>query len=316
VHEDRTTAAGGGAPRGWIGSDEHKRAFCRSFVESHVSFRPEDIVWPELDPDALLRLSALPIWNEAVRTEAETALKVQTLGRVEPDPILAEAIALQGYEEGRHAEILRLLTAQYGIRVDRFDPPRPPRNPVWEFVSTGYGECIDSFFAFGLFAIGRRSQYFPAPLIEVFEPIMQEEARHILFVVNWVAYLRARAAWAARPFFDARRLWTLGAQLLEHARHALRVGGDNGGSQEGFTMTSASAFEDLTARSFLELCLSENDRRLSAYDARLLRPRLVPAAARFALRFIPNSPSGKGKAPAPAGPPSPPPADRSTAWPS
>lgn len=316
MRDDRTPAASGGAPRGWIGSDEHKQVFCRSFVDTHRPFRPADIVWPELDPEGLLRLSGLPIWNEAVRTEAETALKVQTLGRVELDPILAEAIALQGYEEGRHAEILRLLTAQYGIAVTPFDAPRPPRNPVWEFVSTGYGECIDSFFAFGLFAIGRRSQYFPAPLIDIFEPIMQEEARHILFVVNWVAYLRARAPWIARPFFDARRLWTLGGQLVEHARHALRVGSDNGGSQEGFTMTSASAFEDLSARTFLELCLSENQRRLEPYDPRLLRPRLVPAAARFALKFIPKSSNKNAKEAAPAGKPSPPPAKRSTAWPS
>ncbi|HKD18622.1 MAG TPA: ferritin-like domain-containing protein [Thermoanaerobaculia bacterium] len=316
MRDDRTPAVPRGTRPGWIGSDEHKQAFCRSFVETHRPFRPEDIVWPELDPEALLRLSAMPIWNEAVRTEAETALKVQTLGRVEPDPILAEAIALQGYEEGRHAEILRLLTAQYGIAVEPFDAPRPPRNPVWEFVSTGYGECIDSFFAFGLFAIGRRSQYFPEPFIDIFDPIMQEEARHILFVVNWVAYLRARAPWATRPLFDARRIWTLGAQLVEHARHALRVGTGGGESQEGFTMTSAAAFEDLSARSFLEVCLSENDRRLALYDPRLLRPRLVPAAARFALKFIPNSSSGNPKAEAPARPPSPPPADRSTAWPS
>ena len=134
MRDDRTPAASGGAPRGWIGSDEHKQAFCRSFVETHRPFRPAEIVWPELDPEGLLRLSGLPIWNEAVRTEAETALKVQTLGRVELDPILAEAIALQGYEEGRHAEILKLLTAQYGIAVAPFEAPRPPRNAIWEFV--------------------------------------------------------------------------------------------------------------------------------------------------------------------------------------
>jgi hypothetical protein len=316
VRDHQTPAVLRRERRGWIGSDEHKQTFCRSFIETHRPFRPNDIAWPDLDPEALLRLSGLPIWNEAVRTEAETALKVQTLGHVEPDPILAEAIALQGYEEGRHAEILRLLTAQYGIAVDPFDAPLPPRNPVWEFVSTGYGECIDSFFAFGLFAIGRRSQYFPAPLIDVFDPIMQEEARHILFVVNWVAYLRARAPWAARPLFDARRVWTVGGQLFEHARHALRVGTGGRGSQEGFTMTSASAFEDLSARSFLELCLSENERRLAPYDARLLRPRLVPAAARFALKFIGHSSSGTVKDAARGVSPPPPPADRSSAWPS
>lgn len=286
VQDFRTPTASRATRAGWIGSEEHKRAFCRSFVETHVPFRPADIAWPNLDAASLARLSALPIWNEAVRTEAETALKVQTLGAAEPDPILAEAIALQGYEEGRHAEILRRLTRRYGIAVAAFPPPRPPRSPRWEFVSTGYGECIDSFFAFGMFALGRRSRYFPDPLIDIFEPIMQEEARHILFVVNWVAYLRARTPWAARPAFDARRLWSFARQIAEHARHALRVGRE--GSQEGFTMTSRGAFESLPARSFLELCLAENGRRLAAYDARLLRPRLVPAAVRLALRVAPR----------------------------
>ncbi len=291
MQDVRTPSASRVPRRGWIGSDEHKRAFCRSFVDTHVPFRPEDIALPDLDAESLARLSALPIWNEAVRTEAETALKVQTLGAFDPDPVLGEAISLQGYEEGRHAALLRRLTTHYGIPVDAFPPPRPPRNPRWAFVSTGYGECIDSFFAFGLFAIGRRSRYFPDAFIEIFEPIMQEEARHILFVVNWVAYLRARTPWIARPAFDARFLWALAGQLAEHARHALRVG--TSGSQEGFTMTSHGAFGDLSARSFLELCLSENDRRLSSYDERLLRPRLVPGAVRLALRFVsPGSTAG------------------------
>ena len=290
MHDLRTPSVSRTPRRSWIGSEEHKRAFCRSFVETHRPVRPADIVWPDLDAEGLARLKALPIWNEAVRTEAETALKVQTLGEVEPDRVLAEAISLQGYEEGRHAEILRRLTERYGIAVDPFAPPARPKNPRWAFVSTGYGECIDSFFAFGLFAIGRRSEYFPAPLIDLFEPIMQEEARHILFVVNWVAYLRARTARIFRPGFDARFLWTLGGQLVEHARHALQIGG--GGSQEGFTMTSHSAFGDLSARSFLELCLAENDRRLAPYDPRLPRPRIVPAAVRLALRFVPAANGG------------------------
>lgn len=41
--------------------------------------------------------------------------------------------------------------------------------------------------------------------------------------------------------------------------------------------------------SFAELariCLAENDRRLAPYDMRLIRPRMVPAAIRLALRFM------------------------------
>ena len=285
-----------------IGSEDHKELFCREFVRTHNPFEPSRIRWPELDAESLARLKALPIWNEAVRTEAETALKVQTCGRTEPGEVLAEAIALQGYEEGRHAEILRLLTERYGIPVEPFPEPQPPRQPVWAFLSTGYGECLDSFFAFGLFALGKRSQYFPLELIEIFDPIMQEEARHILFIVNWAAYLRSRAGLARRPLFDARRGWLVAQQLIGHARQALRAGGGGSDAAEGFTMSSHSAFGDLSASSFLSLCLSENDRRLAPYDPRLLRPTLVPSAVRLALRFLPRS-SANGGAGTPVKPP-------------
>ncbi len=278
-----------------IGSEEHKALFCQEFVRTHNPFVPARIQWPDLNEETLGRLKALPIWNEAVQTEAATALKVQTLGKIEPDPVLAEAIALQGFEEGRHAAVLRLLTNHYGIPVEAFDEPKPPAKPVWAFLSTGYGECLDSFFAFGLFALGKRSEYFPLELIDVFDPIMQEEARHILFIVNWAAYLRARAGLAGRPAFDARRAWIVWQQLIGHARQALRASGgsaESDSSGAGFTMNSHSVFGDVTARSFLELCLSENDRRLSLYDSRLLRPTMVPSAVRLALRFLPKNGAG------------------------
>jgi hypothetical protein len=277
--------------RSWIGSDEHKRLFCSEFEKTHVSFDPERIRWPELDEEGLARLRGLPIWDEAVRTESATAVEVSTLARAEADPELAGAIALQGYEEHRHAALLRLLTVHYGIPVSGFPDPTPPKEPLWKFMSTGYGECLDSFFAFGLFALGGRSRFFPEELIAIFDPIMQEEARHILFIVNWAAYLRARQALSKRPLFDLRRAWTIASQLAAHARQAARMGAGEA-SQEGFTMNTHGAFGDLSARSFLELCLSENDRRLSAYDSRLLRPSLVPSAVRLVLKFLPGRPRG------------------------
>jgi hypothetical protein len=38
------------------------------------------------------------------------------------------------------------------------------------------------------------------------------------------------------------------------------------------------------------MCLAENERRMSLYDRRLLRPRLVPALARLARRFMRSKP--------------------------
>jgi hypothetical protein len=291
-----------------IGSEEHKALFCSEFVRTHEPFDPARIEWPDLDGETLGRLKALPIWNEAVQTEAETALKVQTLGKIEPDPVLAEAIALQGYEEGRHAAVLRLLTTHYGIPVKAFDEPKPPAKPVWAFLSTGYGECLDSFFAFGLFRLGERAELFPKPLIAVFETIMQEEARHILFIVNWAAYLRARRPVLMRPAFDVWRGWNITAQAFDRLKGALSMAGGDGEkksdgktdpaapssrdeTQDGFTLKSHNIFGDFSLRSFLETCLAENDKRLSLYDPRLLRPMLVPSVIRKVVKVLPRKKS-------------------------
>jgi len=283
-----------------IGSDEHGRLLCRTFIETHRPYEPRDIVWPTLDEEGLARLKSLPVWDEAVRTEAATAVKVQTLGETETDPILKEAIALQGYEEGRHAEIIALLTKNYGIPTAPFGEPERPKDPKWTFLRTGYGECLDSFFAFGLFDIGRRTEYFHEDLIALFDQIMQEEARHILFIVNWAAYLRARQPVPLRPAFDTRRAWNIVAQAFDRVKGAMQMAGGNGGggedggeakkgTQDGFTLKSHSAFGDFTLRSFLELCLSENERRLAIYDSRLLRPFLVPSAVRMLVKVLPRN---------------------------
>lgn len=280
-----------------IGSDEHGRLFCRTFIETHKPFEPRDIVWPELDEESLSKLRELPVWDEAARTEAATAVKVQTLGETETDPILKEAIALQGYEEGRHAEIINLLTKKYGIATAAYGEPEKPKNPTWTFLRTGYGECLDSFFAFGLFDIGRRTEYFHKDIVELFDHIMQEEARHILFIVNWAAYLRARRPLALRPAFDARRAWNILAQAFDRVKGAMQMAGGNGGgqnggekkgTQQGFTLKSHTAFGDFKLRSFLELCLAENARRLSIYDPRLLRPTLVPGTVKLMVKFLPR----------------------------
>jgi hypothetical protein len=280
-----------------IGSDEHKRLFCQTFIETHDPFVPKEILWPDLDAESLARLRALPVWNDAARTEAATAVKVAALGRVETDPLLGEAIRLQGYEEARHAEVIGLLTQRYGIDVAPYPEPEVPKNPTWTFLRTGYGECLDSFFAFGLFEIGARSELFPEKLIQIFGTIMQEEARHILFIVNWAAYLRARRPAVLRPAFDARRAWNVAAQATDRVRGALKMGSAGSSSQQGFTLKSHVSFGDFSLRSFLELCLAENERRFAPYDRRLLRPTLVPSTVRLLVKLLPSG-RGGGRDPA------------------
>jgi hypothetical protein len=169
---------------------------------------------------------------------------------------------------------------------------------------------LDSFFAFGLFRLGERAEVFPRPFISIFETIMQEEARHILFIVNWAAYLRAQRPLLLRPGFDVWRGWNIAAQAFDRLTGAMRMAGGDGKkpdpksiapdqdkAQTGFTLKAHSIFGDFSLRSFLETCLEENDRRLAPYDPRLLRPTLVPSVIRQVVKVLPRR--------APSRPPSP-----------
>jgi hypothetical protein len=158
-------------------------------------------------------------------------------------------------------------------------------DPEWAFMRTGYSECIDSFFAFGLFASARRSGFFPPELVDTFEPVMQEEARHILFFVNWVAWHRRTMPLWRRPWFELKVLVVWLALIWERIRIARDVG--NGVQDNNFTMTGGQQVGgDISVATLIELCLSENARRMSLYDQRLMRPRAVPFMARLARRLV------------------------------
>jgi hypothetical protein len=232
------------------------------------------------------RLVALPIWDVAVQTEGRARLNVASYTSEVSDPLLRRAVELNAFEEGRHKHVLSNLVQAYGIDLAPEPPCPAPRDPEWAFMKTGYSECIDSFFAFGLFASAQRSAFFPPELVDTFGPVIQEEARHILFFVNWAAWHRRRMAIWRRPYFEIKVLGVWIYLIWERIGIARNVGGgvpeDN-----NFTLTaSKSVHEDISVSELLEICLSENERRMSGYDRRLLRPRFVPALARWALRFI------------------------------
>jgi len=188
------------------GSEAHKATFCRMLLDTHNPYKPSIIDWPELDAEARNRLVGLPIWDIAVQTEGKARLRVLSYANMIADPLLRRAVELNGFEEGRHKEVLSNLVEAYGIRLAPEPAYLTPRDPEWAFMVTGFSECIDSFFAFGLFALAKRSGFFPPALVDTFEPVMQEEGRHILFFVNWVTWHERNLAVWRRPFFLAKVL--------------------------------------------------------------------------------------------------------------
>ena len=271
------------------GSPEHKQLLARFFFATHLEYDPERIAWPELSAAELKRLTALPFWQEAVSTENVTANTVTAAAALESDPQLRRAIALQGFEEQRHARLLAALTAHYHIPIT-FPAPYQPRNLESEFLLAGFGECFDSFFALGLFALARESRFFPTALVALFDPVIEEEVRHILFFVNWVKARRMALPRWKRPAFRLRCAWIIVKQIAARVRTARSLGGVPPASGENFTLTAHQGIAaSVTLHGLLARCLLENDRRMSRYDARLLRPRLVPDIARALYRILPHS---------------------------
>jgi len=275
-----------------VGSEAHKAAFCRMLLDTHNPYKPSIIDWPALDDAARERLVNLPIWDIAVQTEGKARLRVLSYARRIDDRLLQQAVELDGFEEGRHKEVLSNLVQAYGIRLLPEPEYRPPRDPEWAFMVTGYSECIDSFFAFGLFALAKRSGFFPAALVDTFEPVMQEEGRHILFFVNWVAWHKRKLPLWRRAFFMAKGVAVWLFLIWERIGIVRGVRGDSGSTatrqDNNFTLTGGKAVGavDLSVAGLIDVCLEENDRRLAGYDPRLVRPNFIPRLMRFVRRFM------------------------------
>lgn len=274
-----------------LGTEDHLRLMCRQLIDTHDPYRPALIEWPELEEATRQRIVSLPIWDMAVQTEGRTGLFVKTFGETIQDPLLKATIDMDAFEESRHKVVLADMVKAYGIELQPEPEYTRPRDPEWAFMRSGYSECIDSFFGFGLFKIAKDTGFFPRALIDTFEPVMREEGRHILFFVNWVAWWRRTMPWWRRPYFEAKVLTVWLFLIWERIDMAKGMGDNSKAQENNFTLNGSKelgvevSFPELAA-----ICLAENDRRLAPYDDRLLRPKFVPAVMRLALRF-----AGRGK---------------------
>ena len=277
-----------------MGSEEHKRLLSRMMLDTHDPYRPALIHWPRLDEETRQKIVSLPIWDIAVQTEGRASMNVRTFNEVIEDPLLHEAIGMNAYEERRHKVVLADMVEAYGIELEPEPEYVRPRDPEFAFMRTGYSECIDSFFGFGLFKLAKDTGFFPPELIDTFEPVMREEGRHILFFVNWVAYWRRTMPWWRRPYFEAKVLLVWAFLIGERVSMAKGMGDGNTKAQENnFTLNGSKELGvEVTFPELARICLAENDRRLAPYDARLKRPKLVPAMMRLALRFAPRPKPG------------------------
>lgn len=270
-----------------LGSPDHLVLFCRTLLDTHDPYRPAVIAWPELEPETRNRMVSLPIWDMAVQTEGRTGLFVKTFGETVRDPLLRSAVQMDAFEERRHKVVLADMVRAYGIELQP-EPDYPiPRDAEWAFMRSGYSECIDSFFGFGLFRIAKDTGFFPPQLIDTFEPVMREEGRHILFFVNWVAWWRRNMPVWRRPWFELKVVAVWLVLIWERIDIAQGMGKNTRAQENNFTLNGSKELGvEVSFTQLAGICLAENDRRLAVYDPRLLRPRFVPGMVRLMLSLF------------------------------
>jgi hypothetical protein len=268
-----------------IGSQEHRDAFCRNFKQTFTEYDPAGLPWPALDAEALGRMRAVPFWEEVFYTERRAGAIVAAFTETVSDPVLKDALALQGWEESRHAQLIRVMIDKYGL-----DAPERPMEDISDnierrFKDFGFGECLDSFLGFGLFKMAWQSGFLPHDILKIFEMLMYEETRHIVFFINWMAYTEAQRGWLANrmlPFTSFHYYLRALRRLM-----ALAKRGKQTNDGKNFAATQVSLFLDgFNFRRFLEECYSENRRRMDAFEPELLTPSFMPQLAGTALRAL------------------------------
>jgi len=253
-----------------IGSEAHKQLFCSTLMETHERYEPRELPWPSLDDESLRRLRALPFWDMALQAETNAGAMVSGYGATIADPVIREAVELQGLEEGRHGRLIATMVERYGLGAVAKPPQLEPTEAA--FIHFGYCECLDSFLGFAAFRLARELEFLPESLISLFTRILWEEARHIVFFVNWIAYERVQRGYGSA-------LMQAAATAVGYVRAVIDRILSGGQMSDG--KTGDIGFPSVSIMQLLTAGLRENDLLMARFDERLLRPRVVPVIARL-----------------------------------
>lgn len=266
------------------GSEAHKAFFCKQFIDTYQDYDPETLPWPELTETELARLRGVPFWQEVYHTERRAGAIVDAFTPQVSDPVVREAVALQGREERRHADLIRVMIERYGIDAHQQPMEAFPADLETAFIDFGFGECLDAFLGFGAFKTARESQFLPEGMFDIFDVLMFEETRHIVFFINYMAWReKRRGLGLMRRAIKSTRFYSrAGSRLLGMVKR-----GQEPNDGKDFAVTQANMFLDgFSFRGFVEDCYQENARRMSAFDPNLMQPRLLPAMADLAVRGL------------------------------
>jgi hypothetical protein len=260
-----------------IGSYDSKKQFCRRFTEGYA-LESDLISWPKLDSPTLERLQRIPLWSRVCQSKHRAAQIVSAFTDTLSDSMIKEAIALQALHEQYHYQSLESFIQTYDIAAHTPQIVPLPQNIEAAFIDLSFQKCLDTLLGFGFYGLAHETRAFPEELLQQFDRLLNEEARHIVLFMNWFAYHQTKLGKSWNELQGIGTIWQQRGELL---KLLMAFGKDDDDDNILFVLFGGTQPEQLTAERFLTLCLSENKRRMSLPSSAGLQPQLIPTIASF-----------------------------------
>jgi hypothetical protein len=255
------------------GTNDHRKRFCRAFLDSHTQWDTEQLSWPPVDSVSQERLQSIPGWSKILQKKQKLSQVTTDYAATVKNPLVRDAIARLGEEQQRQATALKKLMSTY-------DLPRTSRSPLAsaqaleaDFIQANNGACLDAFWHFGWFGLAQNQHFLPAELLEPCDRCLQETARQLVFFVDWLSYHRARQRKWGLEWGSLPNLWRDRGTILQTI------------STFGFKEDQAASplnqlLQTTTAEEYLNICLTEYQRRMAWAADDIPQPQLGVATAK------------------------------------
>jgi hypothetical protein len=258
-----------------IGSYESKKRFCQCLAESHIPGNLGSQHWLTLEPSLIEQIQNLPFWEKCLLTQHYRTQIVCAFAQTLKDPMVKEAVMLQGEEQQRLVMTLQSFLKTYSIPSPPLSAVTIPKNLESAFIKVGYQNALDFFWMDGLRAAAHQAKFIPDELDKHLSLLFAEQTRHTVFLVNWMAYqkVKLKKRWGE---------WRAGPALWNRSGMFVRLMAAFGTKDVDERPDAMRWMMRFSPEMFLSLCLLTQKKRMQTFDANLLQPQLSVNVATFA----------------------------------
>ena len=183
-------------------------------------------------------------------------------------------MTLQAQEQTLLVKTIQSFLSTYNIPAPALPAVKIPKNLEAAFIKVGYQNGLDLFWADGLRDAAQKANAVPASLDQRFEQLLVEQSRHTIFLVNWMAYQKAKLN---KRWGD----WNAVPALLSRSGALVTLIAAFGPKDLDERPAATRWMARYTIETFLKRCLAVHQTRMQTLGPDLLQPQLSVNLAKF-----------------------------------